>query len=186
MVQRSKLQHQLKTNILSTAGYKTDERYDGTRANYRKWIRSVGLNFLDIGFVDAYDDATTEGIEESTEEQWSTFYSVQDRRFMANVLISTLTVNAAEEVNSNSTGENGILILNYFYKLWGSPSLSNNINALNELFTLKVPPSENPIKHFKQLDELLTDFFPNTDDSMKQAILFRPTCPTPFSTSCTM
>ena len=79
LVQRSKLQHQLKTNILSTAGYKTDERYDGTRANYRKWIRSVGLNFLDIGFVDAYDDATTEGIEESTEEQWSTFYSVQDR-----------------------------------------------------------------------------------------------------------
>ena len=68
LVQRSKLQHQLKTNILSTAGYKTDERYDGTRANYRKWIRSVGLNFLDIGFVDAYDDATTEGIEESTEE----------------------------------------------------------------------------------------------------------------------
>ncbi|XRB05693.1 hypothetical protein NFJ02_24g56450 [Pycnococcus provasolii] len=40
--------------------------------------------------------------------------------------------------------KNGILVFRFFFKRWGTPSISNSISALQELMSIKLPTHEGP------------------------------------------
>lgn len=171
-----KLQRETSKAILSHLIYDMEEkeseatvRYEGDSAAYRLWERAVisateGIDYDNLERIIKYDE-----IDEYGDEDWNLWYTPKDRRFLYRVLMDTLSPAAKDIVERQD--KNGILVFRFFFKRWGTPSISNSISALQELMSIKLPTHDNPAPIFRQIERIVRVFFPDCGENIKIAIL---------------
>ena len=108
----------------------TKKAYDGTSSDYRRWYRAIlhEANGLEYKSLDYF--VTHPGSSRLTEEQWDEIILAKDRHLLYRAVIGTLT--DQEQENAARQDENGVLLVRYYWSLWGSPSLSNSVTAFKE------------------------------------------------------
>ncbi|XRB11025.1 retrovirus-related Pol polyprotein from transposon [Pseudoscourfieldia marina] len=146
-----------------------DGKYDGDSLGYRRWYRAVigevkALRFEHIDYFVQHKESL-----DLDEEDWDNAFSKRDRELLYTAVQGTLSAEAVDD--SERDDANGVLLLKYFFDLWGAPNLSNTITNLQYLFTIKCPRMENPTPHFKSIERILRDYFPDCGNTMKVAIL---------------
>ncbi|XRB07788.1 CCHC-type domain-containing protein [Pycnococcus provasolii] len=168
-----RLQRDLTTNALNLMGEGDKKRYDGLSDGYRRWekaivntFNSIGLNHLERFFK----HKNVKQIGKTNRALWRNAFCQSDRRLIHNVVLGTITAEAALAADDDS--QNGILLIAYFYEQWGSPSLPNTITALRELLNTKVEYNDNPAPAFKNVERIMRDFFPESGDNIKIALVF--------------
>lgn len=166
--ERLKLQSGIAKNIVESL---EGNRYDGKSSTYRRWARAVLSALGSVGFDDLEATIKDDSIENLSEEEWDNYYTRDDRNFIHRVVTDTLTPTTVDIVERNDL--NGVLLVRHFYKLWGSPSLANTITALTELLNIKVPKHADPSPSFKKVERIFQDFFPDSGDNMKIAVLLK-------------
>ena len=121
-----RLQRDLTTNALNLMGEGDKKRYDGLSDGYRRWekaivntFNSIGLNHLERFFK----HKNVKQIGKTNRALWRNAFCLSDRRLIHNVVLGTITAEAALAADDDS--QNGILLIAYFYEQWGSPSLPN-------------------------------------------------------------
>lgn len=163
-----KLQAGISKNIIESLEGK---RYDGESVNYRRWVRAVFSALGSIGFNNIESRVKDDLCETIPEEAWNLIVSKSDRSFIHRVVTDTLTPTTVDIVERADM--NGVLLIRRFYKLWGAPSLANTITALNDLLNTRVARHDDPSPAFKKVERLFNDFFPDSGDNMKIAVLFK-------------
>ena len=160
-----KLQRETSKAVLSHLIYDMEEkesestvRYEGDSATYRLWERAVisateGIDYDNLERIIKYDE-----IDEYGDDDWNLWYTPKDRRFLYRILMDTLSPAAKDIVERQD--KNGILVFRFFFKRWGTPTISNSISALQELMSIQLPTHDNPAPVFRQIERILRVFFP--------------------------
>ena len=141
-----------------------DGKYDGDSLGYRRWYRAVigevkALRFEHIDYFVQHKESL-----DLDEEDWDLAFSKRDRELLYTAVQGTLSAEAVDD--SERDDANGVLLLKYFFDLWGAPNLSNTITNLQYLFTIKCPRMENPTPHFKSIERILRDYFPDCGNTI--------------------
>ena len=134
-----KTQEAMIKNILHATG---EEKYDGGINNYRRWYEASLSRFRTMQLDNIADWAQDPECKKWTTAQWDSRISMKDRNYIHQVLIGTLTTATAD--SANDPNENGILLLNHYYDMWGSPNLQNTMAAITELRGMHVKPHDDP------------------------------------------
>ena len=87
-------------------------------------------------------------IDEYGDDDWNLWYTPKDRRFLYRILMDTLSPAAKDIVERQD--KNGILVFRFFFKRWGTPTISNSISALQELIISN--PSSQSVVFLPSLD----------------------------------
>ena len=169
------LQHRLATAMRKSMGgdkEDSEERYDGQNVAgaYRRWERAALQTGAALSMGSLDDVMRNPAVKKWKEDTWNSVYSKTDREFLYEVLMDTLTRHARD--TSERTDKNGVLLMRFYYELWGSASISNSMLALHELTTTRVAKHDDPAPTIRQVERIYADFFPDMlDENIKKANL---------------
>lgn len=169
LTKRQKAQESIEKAVKQRVG----GEYDGEQRGYRAWHRAIYGQFKRAGLEGLEENVAlaTTGTAPVTLEDWDKFYSSSDRQFCYDCVLGTTKPSAHAQLQR--TDENGILSLNYLHETWAKPTVANCISAFADIIRLKVLKHEDPSDTFVKLDEYFEDYFPDTGNNMKVALLLR-------------
>ena len=158
------LQHRLATAMRKSMGgdkEDSEERYDGQNVAgaYRRWERAALQTGAALSMGSLDDVMRNPAVKKWKEDTWNSVYSKMDREFLYEVLMDTLTRHARD--TSERADKNGVLLMRFYFELWGSASISNSMLALHELTTTRVAKHDDPAPTIRQVERIYADFFPN-------------------------
>ena len=110
-----RLQRDLTTNALSLMGEGDKQRYDGLSEGYRRWEKSIVNTFNSIGLNHLerfFKHPNVKQIGKTNVALWRNAFCLSDRRLIHNVVLGTITAEAALAADDDS--HNGVLLIAYW------------------------------------------------------------------------